>query len=362
MLNALKVVFYNPPIDPCECEPQADFLDISYGQSDYNPRRTSAASSVSGYCSEGADRDRSMSGDSGGLRFRPIRRIYQQQSTVDQEPVGLSWIPETMTTEGPITIIHDTKIEEENAEGDSSESSRNVTIQEEGFLGVPGSNSSVSASGSSETLIPTSPMSPSNLSAVTLVGSTGSGGDKNDDNTIESSSSTSPAFHGKAPTTPLPERIIPKRPPRTIEQQMAAANAAALTTTAKQQQLPTTITTASKSLTTTAMTTSTTVDSKPPSSAKASSAPPPPVIVDVRKHSTASISTTIIVTTPSMTATSAKPSAISPPSQPFDRRPSVGYNAIPHAALCQHRYSLQLNDEVNASKVRWWELCHFCWE
>ena len=28
------------------------------------------------------------------------------------------------------------------------------------------------------------------------------------------------------------------------------------------------------------------------------------------------------------------------------RRPSVGYNVIPHAALCQHRYSLQLNGEA----------------
>ena len=40
------------------------------------------ASYLSGYCSEGADRDRSMSGDSVGLRFRPSRRnLYQQQST-----------------------------------------------------------------------------------------------------------------------------------------------------------------------------------------------------------------------------------------------------------------------------------------
>lgn len=29
----------------------------------------------------------------------------------------------------------------------------------------------------------------------------------------------------------------------------------------------------------------------------------------------------------------------------YARRPSVGYNVIPHAALCQHRYSLQLNGE-----------------
>lgn len=41
--------------------------------------------------------------------------------------------------------------------------------------------------------------------------------------------------------------------------------------------------------------------------------------------------------------------AISPPSIgiSFDRRPSAGYNSnvIPHAALCQHRHSLQLNGE-----------------
>lgn len=295
-----------------------------------------------------------MSGDSGGLRFRPIRRIYQQQSTVDQEPsCGLSWIPETTTAEGPVTIIHDTKIEEENAEGESSESSRNVMIQEEGFLGVP-TNSSVSTSGSSETLIPTSPMSPSNLSTLTLIGSTGSGCDKNDDAPFESvavtvSTTSTTIFHGKAPTAPLPERVIPKRPPRTIEQQMAAANSSTLTTTAAKLQSTATI--ISKSTTSvTLATTPAAVDNK--SSTKPPSAPPP-VIVEARKHSAASISTTIIVTTPSITAaSSAKPTAISPPSLPFDRRPSVGYNVIPHAALCQHRYSLQLNDEVNASKVR----------
>lgn len=354
----MKDVFYNPPLEPCDCEPQTDLLD-PYSHNDNIPRRTSGASSVSGYCSEGADRDRSMSGDSCGLRFRPSRRIYQQQSTIDQEPsVGLSWIPEsTATDNSPVTIIHNADIEEESGEIETT-TSTTVTTQNESFLGVPAK--SVSSSGSSDTLIPTTPMSPSNLSTHTLVGSTGSGGEKSDDlsteqiitTTIISTTSTmttsTTVFNsGKAPSGPLPERIIPKRPPRTIEQQAAALAAAPTTTIAK---------------------ISPTVNvSKPPTTA-------PPVIVEARKLSTSSnISTSIIVTTPSISASSVmqKSSAISPPSVSFDRRPSVGYNVIPHAALCQHRYSLQddssskntnrkkftektlqLSDEVNTSKVR----------
>lgn len=182
------------------------------------------ASYFSGYCSEGADRDRSMSGDSGGLRFRPTRRIYQQQSTTDQEPVGLSWIPETTASEmSPVTIIHGTEVEEIVEEVSSCP-------QEEGYLGVP-TKTSVSASGSADTLIPSAPSSPSNLSSVTLVGSMGSGGDKNEENQTEPPSSFQ---YGKAPSSPLPERIIPKRPPRTIEQQAITTD----TTTISKVQLP----------------------------------------------------------------------------------------------------------------------------
>lgn len=167
-------------------------------------------SCFSGYCSEGADRDRSMSGDSVGLRFRPSRRVYQQQSTTDQEPVGLSWIPESTATEmSPITIIHGTEVEEVIEEVKSQP-------QEEGFLGVP-SKPSVSTSGSADTLVASAPNSPSNLSSVTLVGSTGSG-DKCDDTPTDQSSFSSFQY-GKAPSSPLPERVVPKRPPRTIEQQ-----------------------------------------------------------------------------------------------------------------------------------------------
>lgn len=50
VLNALKKVFYDPSNDePCDCEPQTDFLDIPGGDDgQYSPRRTSGASSVSG--------------------------------------------------------------------------------------------------------------------------------------------------------------------------------------------------------------------------------------------------------------------------------------------------------------------------
>lgn len=152
-----------------------------------------------------------MSGDSGGLRFRPSRRIYQQQSTTDIEPVGLSWIPETTTTEmNTITIIHGTDVDETIEETISVK-------QEEGYLGVP-SKTSVSTSGSTDTLVPSAPTSPSNLSSVTLVGSTGSG-EKCDDTPTEQKTSFQ---YGKVPTSPLPERVVPKRPPRTIEQQAAS--------------------------------------------------------------------------------------------------------------------------------------------
>lgn len=202
------------------------------------------ASILSGYCSEGADRDRSMSGDSAGLRFRPSRRMYSQQSTQDQD-TGLPWIAETVTTEmteveiNPevTTIIHSTDIEE------VVETNNNVP-QEEGFLGVP-SSASISTSGSADTLVPSAPTSPSNLSNVTLVGSTGSGGDKADENfgtetTISTTTATTamPFKYGNAPSGPLPERVIPKRPPRTIEQQAASIYSESTTTISQSQQLP----------------------------------------------------------------------------------------------------------------------------
>lgn len=48
VLNALKQVFYDPPSEPCDCEPQTDLLGLPFSHSDNIPRRTSGASSVSG--------------------------------------------------------------------------------------------------------------------------------------------------------------------------------------------------------------------------------------------------------------------------------------------------------------------------
>jgi hypothetical protein len=245
------------------------------------------ASYFSGYCSEGGDRDRSMSGDSGGLRFRPSRRVYSQQSTTDQEPVGLSWIPETTATENSITIIP--------SEADETVEETSVVPQEEGFLGVP-SKSSVSTSGSADTLIPNTPTSPSNLSAVTLVGSTGSG-DKNDETPTEP-----PSSFQYAPSSPLPERVVPKRPPRTIEQQATTTN----TPTMAKVQAPQLIK---------PMTEPRAVE------AKTSIIKPAPVTTTAASTTRALSLTTTVITTSVLTTTTSVKSMISPPSigVTFDR-------------------------------------------
>lgn len=166
VLNALKKVFYDPPQEPlCECEQQSsDYLDIPYTDGRATPRRTSGASSVSGYCSEGADRDRSMSGDSSQLRYpRPpsCRRICQHQHPnptgkllsgvrehLEQrynysEQETLAYIPEATT--GPI-IVH----------GTCQQSEEEITItttepQDDAFLTTP--KRAMGQSSSSETII-----------------------------------------------------------------------------------------------------------------------------------------------------------------------------------------------------------------
>lgn len=222
-----------------------------------------------------------MSGDSVGLRFRPTRRIYQQQSTVEQESMGLSWIPETTTVEmSPITIIHGTEVEEIVVETVSE------IPQEEGFLGVP-AKKSVSTSGSADTLVPSAPTSPSNLSAVTLVGSTGSG------EIASSTEATSSFQYGKVPSSPLPERTVPKRPPRTIEQQAAAINTA--TVSKVQQPQP--------------------IKVVPEPIVKQGIMKSPPVI---EPANTLGTTTSTVITTSIVSSVSQK-STISPPSVTFDR-------------------------------------------
>lgn len=226
-----------------------------------------------------------MSGDSGGLRYRPSRRIYQQQSTIETESMGLSWIPETTTVEmSPVTIVHGADVEE------ATEKS-NHPPQEQGFLGVP-SKQSVSTSGSVDTLIPSAPTSPSNLSAITLVGSTGSC-EKCDVISIES---TATFQYGKAPTSPLPERVVPKRPPRTIEQQAAATD----TATVSKIQMPQPAKTAVE-----------------PKSVEVK----PCTVKSPTASSSLSLTSTTVITTTMTSAVSTQKTSISPPSigVTFDR-------------------------------------------
>uniref|UniRef100_A0ABK8F3G5 Ras-specific guanine nucleotide-releasing factor 2 n=1 Tax=Anopheles gambiae TaxID=7165 RepID=A0ABK8F3G5_ANOGA len=289
VLNALKSVFYDPPVEPsCDCEHQTDFLELPYQDGRASPRRTSGASSVS---------ETAMSG----------------------------------------------------------------------------------------------PSSPSNLSSVTLVGSTGSGGqDKSDDTPTEGTFK-----YGKAPTSPLPERVNPRAhkmatlataapPTPTIcttdtsqteeeepgqasrtpdKQQQPALDHQQHSPQHQQQQIKTPPT---------PPTVTTTPCYSPANGQPPNGAPSPlhqplqqqqslplkseqativqgrleiggPKIV-TQPYLTTTTTTTVTITT-TTTATSTK--SISPPHLlPMDRRPSVGHNiAIPHAALCQHRHSLQLNGD-----------------
>lgn len=236
-----------------------------------------------------------MSGGSDGLRFRPSRRMYSQQSTQDQE-LGLPWIAETVTTETTesseveievnpevTTVIHTTEsIEEEIIEVN------NHIPQEEGFLGVP---QSISQSGSSDTLVPSGPTSPSNLSTITLVGSTGSEGDKGDENDFN---------YGTAPTNVLPERVIPKRPPRTIEQQAAIIASESIVTISKSHQLP---------QTTTTTTIKSSISETRPSIIKIAS---PPAVVTAYTTNIVTITSSTLLSTSTSAATTTKNSITTP--------------------------------------------------
>jgi hypothetical protein len=209
----------------------------------------------------------------------------------------LTWIPESAGTEvevsPEVTIIHGTDVEEIVVE----EASNNVP-QEEGFLGIP---QSISVSVSADTLVPSAPSSPSNISNVTLVGSTGSGVDKCDETPTEPTLSFK---YGKAPTSPLPERVIPKRPPRTIEQQ-ASITESTITTVSKTQQLPHT----TKSINSTEVKTSI-----------IKIAPPPSTLI-TQSPNTLTISTSSSISTSVMSASSTTKTTITTPSigVTFDR-------------------------------------------
>ncbi|KAJ8955431.1 hypothetical protein NQ318_003529, partial [Aromia moschata] len=188
VLEALKKVFYS--IDP---EPQGSVMSLEGFQtkdentlqlyddrrrSSFSPRRTSGASSVSGYGSEMSDRDRSHSYDSQVLHTK----------------VGDTLAPPP--SKGVSIRVDSAK--------DTSQS-QHLTIPK------------VAASSSSETLtdvtVLSAPCSPSNLSSVTLVGSSASDNGAPD---IASSPLKSPTKSTTKSPTKSPPKPRQERPRRKI--------------------------------------------------------------------------------------------------------------------------------------------------
>lgn len=279
---------------------------------------------ILGYCSEGPDRDRSLSQDSTSLKPKG-KRILTNQSTEE----GLSWIPEMC---GP-TIIKESD-DCDNNEPKSYEVTTTIEItkatsQSDNLLSIP--STTIAASNSLDTLTENTlsgPSSPSNLSSVTLVGSTGSGSfERTDSTTTELSSTTATTTtatstseskqykFGTAPTAPLPERIRSK---------VTAPKDSDSSKNLNSQSLPPTVTTTHY------------VETE--GSTFTQESQQKPVDVDEPRPKSRSSSTV---------------STLQPHKTLLDRRPSAGANIqIPHAALCQHRHSLQLNGDSGLPRVR----------
>lgn len=178
------------------------------------------------------------------------------------------------------------------------------------------------------------PSSPSNLSSVTLIGSTGSGGqDKADDTPTDINPQQ--FKYGRAPSSPLPERI--RRP---------SCHRDTLTEEVEQlESAPGIVTTTTPLIT---------------------HAPPPLVRTTpcVSNDGTGEgrmrggsfkVDSQVTINLPKLSAGGGGQSqtlSISPPQVTLDRRPSVGANVIPQAALCQHRHSLQFNGDGGVYRVR----------
>ncbi|KAK7793670.1 hypothetical protein R5R35_013152 [Gryllus longicercus] len=189
VLEALKRVFYNA--DPPEAQTSTDgsimSLDALAGRDDHttlslvydtdrrrssvSPRRTSGASSVSGYGSEMSDRDRdrSHSYDSQAFSSKGHWRCSYRKFEEDQRELGL-------IKEGPPIIRQSPTHAPPGTATPRKSVSIRVEAEDDGrHLTIP---RTIAVSSSAETLtdntVLSAPSSPSNLSTVTLVGSNNS--------------------------------------------------------------------------------------------------------------------------------------------------------------------------------------------
>ncbi|CAG9855230.1 unnamed protein product [Phyllotreta striolata] len=173
VLEALKRVFYSIDADPHEALPlesqskdeSTTHLFDERRRSSFSPRRTSGASSVSGYGSEMSDRDRSHSYDSQGYKvWKATLEKYEEESQESEKDAEKPRIVKSPTKMGDTLALPGSKTI-------SIRVDKSKITEEIKLLKIP----KVTASSSSETLtdatVVSAPCSPSNLSSVTLVGS-----------------------------------------------------------------------------------------------------------------------------------------------------------------------------------------------
>ncbi|XP_069694869.1 ras-specific guanine nucleotide-releasing factor 2-like [Periplaneta americana] len=199
VLEALKKVFYysDPPEAQTSTAGSIMSLDVLGGRDDHStlhlydserrrssvsPRRTSGASSVSGYGSEMSDRDRSHSYDSQAFskgHWRCSFRKFEEE----QRELGL-------IKEGPPIIRQSPTHQPSPCTTPRKSVSIRVEPEDDGrHLTIP---KTIAVSSSSETLtdntVISAPSSPSNLSNVTLVGSNNSETSPQDGDTVQAES------------------------------------------------------------------------------------------------------------------------------------------------------------------------------
>lgn len=299
-----------------------------------------------GYCSEGADRDRSMSGDSTALKLKTAHRTLNEQYSIDD---GATWITES---------IDESQNESRDKNGDvkiQKTTTVEISVHQETPTTPPAHGFSpttiITTSSSVDTLNGDSPLlnllsgpsSPSNLSSITLVGSTGSGSAPNE-NDKDSSQENREFTYTKdyAPTSPLPERkrkSVTQEDVNKIESEPKAETTATTITT----------TTTAASITTSTATSTTTQKTTTESDSANKNVKKSEVISSKPKIISAVAKNLIkddagkpgsTHSTPSKTSSN----VLQPMSYlTMNRRPSAGTIGVPVAALTQHRRSLQMN-------------------
>ncbi|BES94772.1 Ras-specific guanine nucleotide-releasing factor [Nesidiocoris tenuis] len=201
VLEALKKVFYNadpPDAQPCvdiiqEKDDTVSTLNLFDSErrrsSALSPRRTSGASSVSGYGSEASDRDRSHSYDSQSFPKGHWRCSYRKFEEEQMEKIKESGQASNSPSKDP-TTKRKVSIRVEQPE-DSSK----LMIPPETIAG------SSSADTLTESTVVSNPSSPSNVSEATLVGSNESDQSNQDSAAVATTSTQSTTTNYATPRT-----------------------------------------------------------------------------------------------------------------------------------------------------------------